>query len=107
MVESMAASARHTTNHPGLAKLYVTLSAAATDPESPAHSYFENRYNRLAAEVARDFEKQRRTGGIRADESADHLARALPAVLDGLQIQWMHDRRPRRPPLGVGATPSA
>ncbi|WP_329222957.1 TetR/AcrR family transcriptional regulator [Streptomyces sp. NBC_01485] len=91
MVESMAASARHTTGHPGLAKLYVTLSAAATDPESPAHSYFRDRYRTIAAEVTQDFEEQQRTGGIRADEPAEHLARTLLAVLDGLQIQWMHD----------------
>jgi AcrR family transcriptional regulator len=91
MVEGMAASARHTTNHPGLAKLYVTLSAAATDPDSPAHSYFAERYRGLAGEVTRDFEEQQRTGAIRADEPAGHLARVLLAVLDGLQIQWMHD----------------
>jgi AcrR family transcriptional regulator len=91
MIDGMVASTRHTTDHPGLAKLYVTLSAAATDPESPAHSYFTERYRGLAGEVTRDFEEQQRTGVIRADEPADHLARALLAVLDGLQIQWMHD----------------
>lgn len=91
MVEGMAASARHTTNHPGLAKLYVTLSAAATDPESPAHTYFRDRYRTLSGEVTQDFEEQQRTGVIRSDEPAEHLARAVLAVLDGLQIQWMHD----------------
>jgi AcrR family transcriptional regulator len=91
MVDGMVASTRHTTDHPGLAKLYVTLSAAATDPESPAHNYFAERYRGLAADVTEDFENQQRTGGIRADEPAAHLARALLAVLDGLQIQWMHD----------------
>ena len=34
---------------------------------------------------------QQESGVIRADEPADHLARVLLAVLDGLQIQWMHD----------------
>ncbi|MEU9158297.1 TetR/AcrR family transcriptional regulator [Streptomyces sp. NPDC048417] len=91
MIDGMVASTRHTTEHPGLAKLYVTLSAAATDPESPAHNYFTERYRGLAGEVTRDFEEGQRTGVIRADEPADHLARALLAVLDGLQIQWMHD----------------
>ncbi|MEU1515165.1 TetR/AcrR family transcriptional regulator [Streptomyces sp. NPDC005811] len=91
MIQGMVASTRHTTDHPGLAKLYVTLSAAATDPESPAHNYFAERYRVLAAEVTGDFEDQQRTGVLRADEPAAHLARALLAVLDGLQIQWMHD----------------
>ncbi|MGO4750410.1 TetR/AcrR family transcriptional regulator [Streptomyces sp. 2MCAF27] len=91
LIDNMVASTRHTTDHPGLAKLYVTLSAAATDPQSPAHDYFTERYRGLAAEVGQDFEENQRTGVIRADEPADHLARALLAVLDGLQIQWMHD----------------
>jgi AcrR family transcriptional regulator len=91
MTRGMAASARHTIEHPALAKLYVTLTAAATDPEGPAHSYFFNRYRDLAEEVARDFEEEQDAGRLRADEPAQHLARALLAVLDGLQLQWMHD----------------
>ncbi|OKI86104.1 TetR family transcriptional regulator [Streptomyces sp. CB02414] len=91
MIDGMVASARHTTDHPGLAKLYVTLSAAATDPDSPAYEHFRNRYRTLADEVTRDFEAQQQAGSLRDDEPADHLARALLAVLDGLQIQWMHD----------------
>jgi AcrR family transcriptional regulator len=91
MTDGMVASTRHTTEHPGLAKLYVTLSAAATDPESPAHPYFHQRYRNLADEVTRDFTEGQRTGAVRADEPADHLARVVLAVLDGLQIQWMHD----------------
>ncbi|AXG81568.1 TetR/AcrR family transcriptional regulator [Streptomyces paludis] len=91
MIDSMVASTRHTTDHPGLAKLYVTLSAAATDPESPAHRYFAERYSGLAAEVTEYIQEQQRTGEVRADEPAEHLARTLLAVLDGLQIQWMHD----------------
>jgi len=90
MVDNMVASTRHTTEHPGLAKLYVTLSAAATDPESPAHGYFAERYRGLAAEITQDFEEGQRAGVIRADLPAEHLARAVLAVLDGLQIQWMH-----------------
>jgi AcrR family transcriptional regulator len=91
MVEAMAASARHATDHPGLAKLYVTLSAAATDPESPAHDYFTERYRALGAEVTRELEAQQKAGALRADQPAGHLARAVLAVMDGLQIQWMHD----------------
>lgn len=91
MVRTMVAATRQTTDHPGLAKLYVTLASAATDPESPVHDYFTERYRRLSAEVAQDLEEQQRTGAVRADAPADHLARVLLAVLDGLQNQWMHD----------------
>ncbi|MFF4724120.1 TetR/AcrR family transcriptional regulator [Streptomyces mirabilis] len=91
MVDGMVASTRHTTDHPGLAKLYVTLSAAATDPESPAHSYFTERYRSLAAEITEYVQEQQQNGVVRADPPADHLARTLLAVLDGLQVQWMHE----------------
>ncbi|RCV47437.1 TetR/AcrR family transcriptional regulator [Marinitenerispora sediminis] len=91
MIDGMVAGTRHTTDHPGLAKLFVTLSAAATDPESPAHGFFAERYRTLAAEVTRDVEEKQRAGAIRADEPAEHLARAVIAVLNGLQLQWMHD----------------
>lgn len=91
LVDGMVASTRHTTDHPGLAKLYVTLAAAATDPESPARGYFTERYRTLAAEVGRDYEDAQSSGVIRADVPAEHLARAVLAILDGLQLQWMHD----------------
>ncbi|GAA1149626.1 TetR/AcrR family transcriptional regulator [Streptomyces hebeiensis] len=91
LVRAMAAGASLTTDHPGVAKLYVTLSAAATDPESPAHAYFAERYRRLAAEAEEGAAVQQRVGGIRADAPADHLSRVLIAVMDGLQLQWMHD----------------
>ncbi|MEU1515222.1 TetR/AcrR family transcriptional regulator [Streptomyces sp. NPDC005811] len=91
MAENMAASAHHTTDHPGLAKLYVTLSAAATDPDSSAHIYFTERYRNLAAEVTKDLSTLQQSGVFRSDEPAENLARVIVAVLDGLQIQWMHD----------------
>lgn len=91
LAEGMVAGTRHTTDHPGLAKLFVTLSAAATDPESPAHGYFTERYRSLAAEVTRSVEEGQRAGVIRSDAPAAHLARAVLALLDGLQSQWMHD----------------
>ncbi|MFC4563392.1 TetR/AcrR family transcriptional regulator [Nocardiopsis mangrovi] len=91
MIDAVVASTRLTTEHPGLAKLYITLSAAATDPESPAHGYFADRYRDLASEITQSVEDGQRTGVFRSDEPAEHLARMVLAVLEGLQIQWMHD----------------
>jgi AcrR family transcriptional regulator len=91
VIDGLVAGTRLITGHPGLAKLCVTLSAAATDPESPVHSYFAERYQGLADEATQDFEEGQRAGEIRADAPADHLARVVLAVMDGLQLQWMHD----------------
>ncbi|MFC3996403.1 TetR/AcrR family transcriptional regulator [Nocardiopsis sediminis] len=91
IVDSVVAGTRFVTDHPGIAKLHVTLAAAATDPESPAHGYFADRYRALAAEVIQAVEEGQRAGVFRADQPAEHLARAVVAVLEGLQMQWMHD----------------
>ncbi|MFI1337833.1 hypothetical protein ACH4U7_48715 [Streptomyces sp. NPDC020845] len=36
-------------------------------------------------------QEQQENGVVRADLPADHLAGTLLAVLDGLQVQWMHE----------------
>ncbi|MFJ8622404.1 TetR family transcriptional regulator [Kitasatospora sp. NPDC093550] len=79
---------------PGLVKLFVDLSAAAAEPEHPAHEYFTERYRIL---------RQRLSEALTADRSgtepapagqrarADWAARVLLAATDGLQLQWLLD----------------
>lgn len=89
--ESMTALAQHTVDHPGLVKLYVALAAASTDPESPAHHHFTERYRELTSQLARRLEEGQSTGEYRTGAPPEHLARLLLAVMDGLQVQWMND----------------
>jgi len=83
----------HNTQVPGLIRLYVTLSAEATDPEHPAHDFFVGRYARVRAEFARELAAARDTGDIGPETDVDRATQLLVAVMDGLQIQWLLDER--------------
>ncbi|HSA52360.1 MAG TPA: TetR/AcrR family transcriptional regulator [Yinghuangia sp.] len=82
---------RHTVEHPGLAKLFVSLAATSADAETPAHDYFVARYRRLTAQIVEGMEDGGQDVAVRADVPREHLARMLLAVIDGLQIQWLSD----------------
>lgn len=85
--ERLREAVRHTVEHPGLSKLFVSLAATSADPDSPAHDYFVARYRNLAAHIAEGLEQAQHNTTL----PADHLARMLLAVIDGLQIQWLSD----------------
>lgn len=71
---------------PGLIELYVAMTAAAADPSHPAAEYMTGRFTRLITEaVAAEPEREPRR--------VEHEARILIAILDGLQQQWLVNRR--------------
>lgn len=86
-----AQAVRHHMDQPGLIRLFVALSAAATDPAHTAHSFFVDRYQNLTNLISSGLEEGQRAGQVRTDEPADQMARLLLAVMDGLQIQWLLD----------------
>jgi len=75
----------------GLTSLYTIVAAEATDTEHPAHRYFVDRYaesRELAEATLRDALAH---GRVRADLDVPLAARLIPAVMDGLQQQWLLD----------------
>ncbi|ASN38290.1 TetR/AcrR family transcriptional regulator [Paeniglutamicibacter terrestris] len=78
---------------PGLVALYVTMSAAATDPNHPAAAYFQERYARLL-ELAKTSYYREDKPQPSAEELEYFLAmtRISLATADGLQQQWLVDR---------------
>ncbi|WP_106400526.1 TetR/AcrR family transcriptional regulator [Actinocorallia populi] len=89
--EAVVRTVRHNMEQPGLVKLFVALSAAATEPAHHAHGFFSDRYRDLALTIQKGLESGRENGEIRADANAEHMARLLLAISDGLQIQWLMD----------------
>ena len=77
---------------PGLVELHCTLSAEATAVEHPAHQYFVNRYAFVVGQMTLAFERMRDAGQLVAGVTADGAARAMVALSDGLQVQWLLDR---------------
>ncbi|ROR29037.1 TetR family transcriptional regulator [Curtobacterium sp. JUb34] len=88
----LAAIVRHNAEVPGLVQMFVNLSAAAaTDPEHPAHAYFQERYERSRRDLSADFRAMQQDGRLRSDVDAEELTSVLLAVSDGMQIQWLFD----------------
>ncbi|MDX3108666.1 TetR/AcrR family transcriptional regulator [Nonomuraea angiospora] len=77
MVRNMAAR--------GVMRLFVTLSAEATDPDHPAHDFFVKRYRTSRELFSSTLAKAKARGEV--SELAD--GPVLIAVLDGLQVQWL------------------
>jgi AcrR family transcriptional regulator len=75
----------------GLTSLYTVISAEATDPDHPAHDHFVERYAAVTAQSLVILEEARRDGFIRPDVDVRQAALLIPAVMDGLQQQWLLD----------------
>lgn len=74
---------------PGLVELHCVLSAEATAPEHPAHQYFLDRYARAVSLLAEAFTAARAAGQLADGVEPRSAARALIALSDGLQVQWL------------------
>jgi AcrR family transcriptional regulator len=72
---------------PGVVRLFVTLAAEATNPEHPAHDFFEQRYRTSRALFARVVGEAQQRGEIDSAVSGTQLI----AILDGFQVQWLID----------------
>jgi len=83
--------ARHSVTVPGLVHLFVSLQAAAGDPNHPAHEFFLRRDADVRARVARDIRERQSAGYFDPDVDADDAARMIMAVSDGLQAEWAID----------------
>lgn len=75
-------------NH-NLVALYVKLSAEATDPQHPAHAYFQARYQRLIATLDAAFTAWFVEHPPPTALPPQVAAHQLVALLDGLQLQWI------------------
>lgn len=75
--------------HPGLMRLYVTLSAEATDPEHPSRDYFLERYRQTHELCVNSFTEDVAAGRAPAGLDPDTAASGLVAITDGLQLQYL------------------
>lgn len=81
--------AHHNINEPGLIQLYVSLAAAAADPEHPCHQYFLDRDAFVVSRIQRDVELRQEAGLFDPTVDGAVVARTLFALSDGLQAQWV------------------
>ncbi|MWB99438.1 TetR/AcrR family transcriptional regulator [Agromyces seonyuensis] len=78
---------------PGLVELYSLLTAEGASPEHPAHAHFVERYAGLRSYFSAAFESLRADGEVDSVLDSDQLAAGFLGLIEGLQIQWIYDRR--------------
>ena len=81
--------ARHNAERPHLVALFAVLSAEAAASDHPAHDYFVARYRDTVAGIAESLERARTAGLLAPDVEPGEQARAIVALMDGLQVQWL------------------
>jgi AcrR family transcriptional regulator len=78
---------------PGMVEMYCIVSAEATAVSHPAHEYFQRRYENVIQFAIDAMLQIQKDGHMRAELDPEDLGRALVALSDGLQVQWLLDRK--------------
>ncbi|MFT4217075.1 MAG: TetR/AcrR family transcriptional regulator [Micropruina sp.] len=81
--------ASYNASRPQLVALFAVLSAEASDPDHPAHDYFVQRYRRTVDTVRRSLTRAGEAGLLAPRVEPTRQARAIVALMDGLQVQWL------------------
>jgi AcrR family transcriptional regulator len=89
LIDSVLRQAQYNESVPGLIELYAVLSAEATTASHPGRDYFLDRFDRLRAGFASDFQALQDAGRLRPGTDPAVLATSLVALWDGLQLQWL------------------
>lgn len=86
--QRIVAQAAFNETQPGLTHMFSILAAEASNPEHPAHDYFEQRYRRIIGASASLLRSAVSAGSLRPDADPEQLASEIIGVLDGFVVQW-------------------
>jgi AcrR family transcriptional regulator len=84
--------AEYNAGTPDLVELHVIVSAEGTAADHPLRGYFVDRYAYLFDHVSGAFERAADQGQLRPGVDCASASRALIALMDGLQVQWLLNR---------------
>lgn len=84
---------RYHVEHRGFLELYLTFATETSDATHPAHAYMRGRYARTIAQIRRRIGEAVALGQVPPmdDATLDYEAACFLAILDGLEIQWIHN----------------
>ncbi|WP_337059323.1 TetR/AcrR family transcriptional regulator [Kineococcus sp. G2] len=71
-------------------ELFVTISAEAVDPAHPAHEWARDHYAGITAWINAALRAGVAAGEVSPEADVDAITAATVAVMDGLQVQWLH-----------------
>lgn len=89
-LDTMSTLVEYNAGRPGIVQVFSVLAGDSITEDHPAGAYFHNRYRALRESAERALHSEfgdRMPGGLTPHEAAPLLA----AVMDGLQLQWLHD----------------
>ncbi|WP_256728799.1 TetR/AcrR family transcriptional regulator [Microbacterium oleivorans] len=87
------ALARFNATISGVVELFCVLAAESTSPRHPAHEYFRERYEHVRWMIERALTVMRLRGDLSDDVDVVAAAARAVGLWDGLQIQWLFDRK--------------
>lgn len=71
-------------------EVFTGLAAEATAPGHPAHDFFAERYRSTVRRIRTELERSADAGTLRDGIDPAAAARAVVALMDGLQVQWLY-----------------
>jgi len=92
LLRGLVALARVNEGRPQLIELHVIVSGEGSSAEHPLHDYFVRRYEVVFDMIKAAFDEAAEGGQLRAGVDSAVSARAVIALLDGLQLQWLLHR---------------
>lgn len=79
----------HNARVPGLVQLFAVVTAEATAPDHPAHTWVQSRYRWLRKLIGDALRAGVESGELRPGINAETYADQIIAMMDGLQLQWL------------------
>ncbi|MFI8412851.1 TetR/AcrR family transcriptional regulator [Paeniglutamicibacter gangotriensis] len=89
--DAFAAALGRGPSEPGLVALYVTMAAAAANPEHPAAAYFQERNAKLIELSVASYYRDKHQPGAEELDYFRAMTRVILAAADGLQLRWLVD----------------
>jgi AcrR family transcriptional regulator len=74
-------------------KLAMVMLGESTSTHHPSHEYFRRRYVDAREVLIKHLTHAQKNGSLRAGVDTEALSAILLAVMDGLQLQWLLDKR--------------
>lgn len=83
----------HNSHVPGLGHLFATMSVAAVSKDHTAHDFFQGHYSMIRGHIEPYLKELQRNSELDPALDAQKVTTMLIALLDGLQIQFLYDKR--------------
>lgn len=75
----------------GIVQLFTVITGESVTDSHPAKAWAQERYAMVRGSILTSLQLGVEDGTVRADADLEEAATKVVAVMDGLQIQWLHD----------------